>query len=127
MRAIRPRGEVDAAVARLRRISAPTAAHYLAGAALAQKISELAYRSETQARDVFDAHLLLSGGASLASGDRAPKELGSAIERAMSVSYDEFVGQVVAYLEPEHRDLYASREAWNQMQAEVVAGLEALA
>jgi hypothetical protein len=47
-----------------------------------------------------------------------------AIERMMDVGYDEFLGQVGAFLEPEHRELYESRESWNQMQSDVVAGLE---
>jgi len=118
---------VDAGVARRYRIPSPMASHYLAPAALAQKIGALAHRAETQARDVFDVHLLLAAAGAPKLDAAARKDLGAAVERAMGVSYDEFVGQVVAFLEPEHRELYASRGAWDQMQSEVVRGLEALA
>ncbi|GAC1352973.1 MAG: hypothetical protein NVS3B20_22010 [Polyangiales bacterium] len=118
---------VDALVARRHRMPAPIANHYLPAAALKQKISALAHRSVTQARDVFDAHLLLTAlGGSVIVHAGTQKDLALAIERSMTVSYDEFGGQVVAFLEEEHRPLYASRGAWAQLQSEVVASLEGL-
>lgn len=118
---------VDAELARRYAIPAPLASHYLAPTALAQKIRALAGRSEPQARDVFDLHLLLSTGARPDPSAVRGADLHAAISRAIDVSYDDFVGQVGAFLEPAHRVLYESREAWNQMQAEVVQHLEALA
>ncbi len=54
------------------------------------------------------------------------KILPAAIENAMAIGYDEFAGQVVAYLESEYRDHYRSREVWGRLQDEVVRALEAL-
>lgn len=117
---------VDPALARRYRLAAPLAHHYLAPSAVAQKIVALARRSETQARDVFDLHLLLT--AAPGAVEAAPRgDLPRAIERAMGVSYDEYQGQVAAFLEQEHAAIYASRDAWNQMQSDVVSALEALA
>ncbi len=117
----------DAELARKYRITAPLANHYVAEGAVAQKIGALAHRSETQARDVFDLHLLLSSTSTTSVDAEARADIPKALLRAMDVGYSDFQAQVVAFLEPEHRELHRSRDAWNQMQADVVAELERLA
>lgn len=119
---------VDRAIARRYAVAAPLAEHYLAPAAVLQKIGALAHRSETQARDVFDLALLFTrlGDSRPALDEGARAEVPIAIERATSVSYDDFAGQVIAFLEDEHRVLHESREAWDQLQGEVVERLEDL-
>lgn len=100
------------------------AMHYRVGAAVAQKINALAGRPEPQARDVFDLNLLLAR--SDAAGVKLPakaKRL-EAIENAMSISFDHYSAQVVAYLEPEQAAPYDSKVAWETMQDAVVARLE---
>jgi hypothetical protein len=78
-----------------------------------------------QARDVFDLALLLSSAAEAKRALRAERDtLPRAIERAMDVSFDDYRGQVVAYLHPDHAPMYASREAWNALQNRVVEMLE---
>ncbi|MEJ1961759.1 MAG: hypothetical protein WDO56_09505 [Gammaproteobacteria bacterium] len=42
----------------------------------------------------------------------------------MSIGYDEFAGQVLAYLEPEYQDHYRPRRAWEDLQAQAVNALE---
>jgi predicted nucleotidyltransferase component of viral defense system len=105
------------------------ATHYGTHAAIAQKIHALAARAEPQARDVFDAsHLLARPDASgLRLTDRQKKWLPSAVERAMSVSYDEYVAKVIAYLEPSQAALFSARHTWDAMQSSVVSTLETLA
>ena len=49
--------------------------HYDAGAALRQEVGALAGRREPQARDVFDVHLLVAGGATLGAGPDADRDL----------------------------------------------------
>jgi len=44
----------------------------------------------------------------------------------MSISFDEYMAQVVSYLEPEQAELRASRTAWDTMQSNVVNRLQAL-
>lgn len=101
---------------------------YSAVAALKQKIAALALRSETQARDVFDLKLLFDAGAAPSDiGSRARELLARAIENAMSIGLEEFKGQVVAFLEPEHQDEYRGRAHWQGLQDQVVAALEGLA
>lgn len=101
--------------------------HYTASAAFAQKVADLALRSQTQARDIFDLKLLLDAGAGDApvSKDLVSK-LARAIENALTIGYDKFAGQVLAYLEPEYQEHYRPRRAWEELQEQVVNALEAL-
>lgn len=102
--------------------------HYTPAAAFRQKIEALALRSETQARDVFDLKLLFdTGTAEAAASPETRKLLPEAIEHAIGVEYDDFKGQVVAFLDPAYGDYYGTRKAWNRLQNEVVAALEAIA
>jgi len=43
-----------------------------------------------------------------------------------SIRYDDFMGQVVAYLTPQYQEFYGSRAAWDKLQEAVVKTLEAL-
>ena len=104
------------------------ATHSGAHAATMQKIHALAGRPEPQARDVFDLSLLFARadaeGLSLTEAERGV--VPDAVDRAMSVSFDDYVSKVVAYLLPEQAELFAGRDVWNAMQEEVVARLESL-
>lgn len=101
---------------------------YSAAAALKQKIAALALRSETQSRDLFDLKLLIDAGAAQADiGNRARELLPKSIENAMSIGFEDFKGQVVAFLDPEHQDEYRGRADWEGLQDQVVAALEGLA
>lgn len=99
---------------------------YDTAAAFAQKVAALALRSETQARDVFDIKLLVDAGADVAALNPQQRELlPRAIDNAMSIGFDEFAGQVVAFLEPEHQADYRGRAGWEQLQESVVDTLRA--
>jgi predicted nucleotidyltransferase component of viral defense system len=101
------------------------AAHYPLAAAIRQKIGALLHRSAVQARDVFDLSVLIAK----ASGDHEVlrpmhAQLGKAIERCMEVSYDDYKGQVVSYLKPDHVDAFGARAAWDALQSQVVEFLD---
>jgi len=102
--------------------------HYAAHAAIIQKIHALAGRAEPQARDVFDLSLLMARpeAASVKLSRAQESWVSAAIERAMSISYDAYHAQVVAYLDPEQVALYEDRATWDHMQATVIARLERL-
>jgi len=103
------------------------AQHYSSEMAFRQKILALSRRSETQARDIFDLQLLLDGGAGKAVlPTETQKEVSQAVGNAMNIGFDEFSGQVRAFLLQEYFDYY-TREVWEKLQAGVVAKLEALA
>jgi hypothetical protein len=120
-------GPIDTEFIQRYRIFPVLVQHYTAEAGFKQKINALASRKNTQARDVFDLKLLLDAGAgrgALPEGLR--KLLPQAIECAMAVSYDAFIGQVFSYLEPEHQERYRQRAVWETLQSQVVEVLEAL-
>jgi predicted nucleotidyltransferase component of viral defense system len=104
------------------------ATHYGAAAAIAQKVHALAGRAEPQARDVFDLNLLFARPEAMEVAlDGAMKgRLPAAIEHAMSISFDDYVSKVVAFLDPDQAELLMDRGAWDAMQDEVVTRLEAL-
>lgn len=104
------------------------ATHYTTQAAIAQKVHALAGRTEPQARDVFDLNLLLArtdaDAVPLTDAQRA--WVPTAVERAMSISFDDYASKVVSYLDPTQAELFEDRSAWNAMQDAVVSRLEAL-
>jgi predicted nucleotidyltransferase component of viral defense system len=102
--------------------------HYGAAAAFAQKISALATRAETQARDIFDLKILAdAGGARVPLRQTQREQLPQAIDNAMSIGFEDFVGQVVAFLEPEHQADFRARASWETLQEQVVDTLRGLA
>ena len=116
---------VDAELVRTYELHPILAPHYSVEAAFHQKILALACRTETQARDIFDLKLLLDGGA----GGQAltvdvTKEIPRAITNALTIGFDEFSGQVRAYLSPDHQEYYRTRKVWESLQEEVVRALE---
>ena len=100
------------------------ATHYRAAGAIVQKVNALAGRPEPQARDVFDLNLLLARVDAAKMTFPAKSKRDEAIENAMSISYDHYIAQVVAYLDPDHASVYESKDAWGAMQDAVVARLE---
>jgi len=101
--------------------------HYSSEDALLQKIQALAGRSVTQARDIFDLHLLQSAERMrhvLPLVEAAT--LDAAKQHALDLSFDDFKGQVLAYLQPEDQAGYDSPQIWESMQLSVLALLEAV-
>jgi predicted nucleotidyltransferase component of viral defense system len=97
---------------------------YGAPAAFAQKVTALALRAETQARDIFDLKLLLDAGT--APPVISPELLAAAIENSMTIGFDDFTGQVLAYLEPEHQADFRGRAVFDRLQEQVVEALRSL-
>lgn len=103
------------------------ATHYRCAEAVRQKIHALEGRSQTQPRDVFDLHLLFARpDAPKRLDEEAVGWLEKAAANAAALTYDQYVSLVVAYLDPEHAEIYASRESWEAMQLDVIERLEAL-
>jgi predicted nucleotidyltransferase component of viral defense system len=119
---------IDTEIARFYRRLSFRCPHYTGGAAIAQKVRALAGRPVTQARDVFDLAILFRGGHSpsapwsqlLAGGEHA-----KAIDCLMGLTWQEYEGQVVEFLEKDSRDEYGNKDAWNSLQNLVLSRLEA--
>lgn len=102
-------------------LRSPQVQHYLAEAALEQKVSALAGRSETQARDIFDLDLLFRQNPERVEGiDR--RLCGLAAERAMELPWQAFQDQVLPYIDPAISELYDA-PMWDQIVINVVENL----
>lgn len=102
----------------------PTMLHYIATAAIEQKVTALAHRSETQARDLFDLELLFrQNPESVTAGAIAPTTLDLAVDRASELPFQAFTDQVVPFLDTEIVELYDNLTAWKRTQAFVAERL----
>lgn len=102
--------------------------HYPAALAAAQKISAVLSRSVLQARDIFDLYLLSSqvkpGEAQVPLPSRG--ELARARESILEPDFEMFRDSVAAYLSPEHRDMYAAPQAWDEIKLKAADFVEEL-
>ncbi|MBI1870268.1 MAG: nucleotidyl transferase AbiEii/AbiGii toxin family protein [Chlamydiae bacterium] len=101
--------------------------HYSKTTAFAQKLHALSNRNITQARDIFDLKLLIEAGAIIA---KEPFHLQGidvqrALENAKSLRWEDFKGQVLAYLAHEYQEYY-SKEIWEKLHEEVLREIEKL-
>jgi len=103
-------------------------AHYPGEIALLQKIEALATRSVTQARDVFDFHILQSQKRfQLIKALLNESQLETARQNALALSFDDFKGQVLAYLSADDQAAYDSPGIWESMQLNLIDMLYFLA
>ncbi len=99
---------------------------YGATAMVTHKLNALRHRSETQPRDVFDLDLLFrTHPDALVRASVEPRALEEALERARTLTYQEYGTTVVDYLEEEIVDVLGTENAWNDMLRHVVERLEA--
>ena len=117
---------VDSEIIRIHDLRPILASHYGLEAALAQKIDALASRTQIQARHIFDLALLAGCGGPAFKVPTIKKKAGVAAENAMSVTFDQFKSQVVAYLPPEYQEHYSTRKVWDSLQETVLKILESL-
>ena len=119
---------VDTEIARSYRSLSFCCPHYNGGAAIVQKVRALAGRPVTQARDVFDLAILFRGGHSppapwsklLADGVYA-----KAIDCLTALTWEDYEGQVVEFLDKESRADYGDKQAWEILQDQVLNQVEA--
>jgi len=99
--------------------------HYTHNTAVIQKIKALIGRTETQARDVFDLKWLLDQAAfnnvSIFSGT----EISTAIHNCNGITYENYKGQVVAYLMEQYQAFYGTSQKWDEIRSQVIKTLKA--
>jgi len=84
-----------------------------------QKIKALYGRPVTQARDVFDLGILFTGGHAPPTplNKLIPKpSVVQAIDCLMGLTWEDYQGQVVEFLDSEHRTEYGTHSAWTNIQ-----------
>jgi hypothetical protein len=119
------RGFVSEAILRGYQMAPLIAPHYDLDSAVEHKIEALATRSEIQARDIFDLHLLSvrhTGGVGMWRD--AKGLLGKATERVFEVDFAVFRDTVLAYLAREDRAAYDSPGVWDKIKLKVARFLE---
>ena len=108
-------------------LRAVRANHYLAPAAIRQKIYVLAERQQTEPRDVFDLDLLITQYPDVVRrGDIKESLAQQAAKAAFAISFEAYRELVVDFLEDEFVEIYERREVWDEMILRVVAFLEKL-
>lgn len=116
---------IDPEIIRAYQLSPIIANHYPAEVAFRQKIESLVTRSATQARDIFDLHLLLT---SKIGKETLSKDMKHSLEelqaKTMSVGFEVFKGQLLSYLPPGYQAQYDSASVWENIVLEVVEYLE---
>jgi hypothetical protein len=117
---------IDPLIARPYRRLAFACQHFPARVAVLQKISALAHRVEVQARDVFDLYVLWLGGH--VPGDVAEsvptRELRRAMDNLSALSFEDYEGQVLDYLEQEHLERFGSAKVWSEIVETVGRALD---
>ncbi|MFZ4694839.1 MAG: nucleotidyl transferase AbiEii/AbiGii toxin family protein [Verrucomicrobiia bacterium] len=114
---------VDPTVLRVHRLGSILAPHYGLQDAFRQKMSAMAGRREPQARDLFDLKLLLDQGARVPDVKAAREEARQAVAVARTISHEQFMGQVVPFLDPEWQEFWSAPRAWNDLRAAVLRAL----
>lgn len=102
--------------------------HYSGNDAVTQKIAALAGRLQTQARDAFDLAILFSGGYSFSTtvdtrtgeSPLSKTSLTQAIDCLMGLTWDDYHGQVVEFLDTTSRAEFGTQRAWESMQTLVM-------
>jgi len=94
------------------------ARHYSGEKGLHQKIEALAGRTQTQTRDVFDIKHLLDAGFLTPTSDGIAEQVE---DKVHSLTYQDYCGQVIAYLEPEYQEFYQTESIWGSMVDSVLS------
>lgn len=111
--------QIDPEIARLYKKLSFRCQHYPAEVVVLQKIKALAGRVATQARDVFDIGILHAGG--FIAHFQLHKllsetDINKARENLFLLSYKDYEGQVLEFLEDDAREQYSSSSTWEKFQ-----------
>ena len=118
--------KIDPDIARAYRKLSYSCQHYSGHSAVVQKIRALAGRAVTQARDVFDLAILHAAGyvkPDLIQHTISLTTRQQAINNLLGLSFQDYTGQVVEFLDTEIRKDYDQRIAWETMQETVLSQL----
>lgn len=95
--------------------------HYSIQGMFRQKICALTLRSETQARDIFDLYWMFSLGDRFELDEKTTRFLEEAKSKAKRITFDDFKGQVLAYLSEDQQKEYDDASAWDAILKSVLS------
>jgi predicted nucleotidyltransferase component of viral defense system len=96
--------------------------HYLAAAAIRQKVRALASRKQVEARDIFDLYTLSTRSEANDPETWKPIDaahLAQARERLFLVSHTEYRDKVIPFLAPEDQEGHESETFWDEIRLRV--------
>ncbi len=99
--------------------------HYGVAGALDQKVKALIYRTETQARDLFDLDLLLKKMKPTVLQVSKEEKI-KALKNMTLITFNDFQSQVVSYLMPDYQNYFKDQKVWGNLQKSVSNFLESL-
>lgn len=114
---------IDETLIRVYRMAPLILQHYSAASAYEQKVAALAGRTVTQARDLFDLHLLIPHLPENFILSLPPTTVEEAAQRAEEISFERYRESVVAYLTRDDQSTYNVKEVWEAMQRRVCGSL----
>ncbi|MBM3312790.1 MAG: hypothetical protein FJY80_14930 [Candidatus Aminicenantes bacterium] len=99
--------------------------HYDARAAWRQKTRAVLSRAASQARDVFDLHVLLETGRKPAPelSSRDDAGLARIKESVLAMDFGQLKSQVISYLEPDLQARYDSENIWDAIRWRIIEAL----
>ena len=98
--------------------------HYSIQSMFRQKVRALALRSETQSRDIFDLYLLISLGNHFELDKNTTAMLKDAKSKAEGIAFEDFKGQVVAYLPEDQQEEYDDVSVWGVIVKTVITSMD---
>jgi len=116
---------IDSQVIRQYFISPFMANHYSMEFMFRQKVTALALRGETQSRDIFDLYFLIGSGNHFELDEQTIYMLTEAIAKAEAIAFEDFKGQVLAYLPDDLQKEYNDKSVWNSIVTTVIQSLNA--
>lgn len=115
---------IDSQIIRQYSLSPFMANHYSIQSMFRQKIRALALRSETQSRDIFDLYLLISSGNHFKLDKNTLAVLEDAKTKVRGIAFENFKGQVVAYLPGDQQKEYDDASVWGVIVKTIITSLD---
>ena len=98
--------------------------HYAIQSMFRQKVRALALRVETQSRDIFDLYLLIGSGNHFELDKNTTSMLEDAKSKAEGIAFEDFKGQVVAYLPNDKQKEYDDASVWDIIVKTVITSMD---
>lgn len=115
---------IDSQIIRQYSLSPFMTNHYSIESMFRQKVRALALRSETQSRDIFDLYLLINSGENFDLDKKTIVLLKDAISKAQQIKFEDFKGQVIAYLSEDQQAEYDDESVWDVIVNTVITSLD---
>jgi predicted nucleotidyltransferase component of viral defense system len=115
---------IDSQIIRQYSLSPFMANHYSIQSMFRQKVRALALRGQTQSRDIFDLYLLIGSGNHFELDKNTTAILEEAKSKAKEITFEDFKGQVLAYLPEDQQNEYDDESVWDVIVKTVITSMD---